>query len=65
MMVDPRVKKLAEVIVNYSVYVKKGERVIISASSESSDLVKEIYRLVLKKGAYPSLRLGLPGINYI
>ena len=63
-MVDPRIKKLAEVIVNYSVFVKKGERVIISASTVAQDLVKEIYKLIIKKGAYPSIHLGIPGTSY-
>ena len=64
-MVDAKIAKLAETIVDYSVYVKKGDNVIISASAESADLVREIYRRVLAKGAFPMLRLGLPGINYI
>ncbi|MBR9682894.1 MAG: aminopeptidase [Candidatus Aenigmarchaeota archaeon] len=64
-MVDPRVKKLAEILVNYSVYVKKGDNVILSSSPEASPLIKEVYRLLIKKGAYPLLRLGLPGLSYI
>ena len=31
-MIDPRVKRLAELLVDYSVFVKKGENVIISGS---------------------------------
>ncbi len=64
-MVDPRVKKVAEILVNYSVKVKKGENVIVSGSNEAGDLIKEIYKLVIKKGAYPSVKVGLAGMNYL
>jgi len=63
-MVDLRIKKLAETIVNYSVFVKKGEKVIIDGDIQSQELVKEIYKLVLKKGAYPLPKVGIPGLGY-
>ncbi len=63
-MSDPRITKLAKTIVDYSVFVKKGERVIISSSTTAQELVKEIYKLVLLKGAYPSIHLGIPGLSY-
>ena len=63
-MSDPRIIKLAKTIVDYSVFVKRGERVIISSSIPAQELVKEIYKLVLKKGAYPSIHLGIPGLSY-
>ncbi len=62
---DPRVKKLACVLVDYSVKVKKGEIVQISSNVEAKDLILEIYRLVIKKGAYPLVSVGLPGMSYI
>ncbi|MEM5804314.1 MAG: aminopeptidase [Candidatus Aenigmatarchaeota archaeon] len=64
-MIDPRVKKLAEVLVDYSVFVKKGENVMISGSSTEADLIREIYRLVIKRGAYPFVDIGVPGMSYI
>lgn len=64
-MVDSRITKEAEILVNHSVNIKKGEYVIISGSNEAEELIKEIYRLVIKKGAYPSVKVGLPGISYI
>ncbi len=64
-MADLRIKKLAELLVDYSIGVKRGDNIIVSASSEASDLVREIYKLIIKRGAYPSLKLGLPGLNYI
>ncbi|MBU3904772.1 MAG: aminopeptidase [Nanoarchaeota archaeon] len=63
-MVDTKITKLAKVIVDYSVFVKKGERVIISSSTPAQELVKEVYKLILKKGAYPVVNLGIPGLSY-
>lgn len=63
-MADERVKKLAKVIVDYSVHIKKGDRVIISGSTLAEPLLAEIYKLVILKGAYPQLNVGLTGLNY-
>jgi len=63
-MVDPRVKKVAEIIVNHSIRTKKGEIVLINSDYGAKDLVLEIYKLVLKKGALPSCNISLPGIAY-
>ena len=64
-MVDPRIKEAARILVDYSTKVKKGENVIISGSSEAAPLIKELYKLVIKKGAYPSVKVGLDGMSYI
>ena len=64
-MVDERIKKLAKVLVDYSLFVKKGENVVISGTVISQELLKEVYKLVLKKGAYPILKVGLPGVSYL
>ena len=50
-MIDPRVTKVAEILVNYSSKVKKGERVAILSDFAGLPLVTEIYRLCLIKGA--------------
>ncbi len=63
-MVDPRLRRLAKVLVDYSLAVKKGNRVVISAGTQAQDIVKEIYKHVLKKGADPVLHLGIPGLGY-
>lgn len=64
-MVDSRVKKLAEVVIDYSAFVKKGEIVVVSGSSTEADLIKEMYRLILKRGAYPQVDISVPGMSYI
>jgi aminopeptidase len=51
-MKDPRIHKLAEVLVTYSTRVKKGDVVLISAAGfEAEPLVKELYTLCIRKGA--------------
>jgi len=51
-MRDARVTAWAEVLVDYSTRVKKGDVVLISAGGfEALPLVKEIYRLCLARGA--------------
>ncbi|MEK7112427.1 MAG: aminopeptidase [Patescibacteria group bacterium] len=50
-LTDPRVKKQAEVLVDYSLKVKKGERVIVVGDFEAKPLMLEIYKLLIKRGA--------------
>ncbi|MBI1912076.1 MAG: aminopeptidase [Deltaproteobacteria bacterium] len=53
-MADPRIKKLASILVHHSISVKKGETVLISASSElAKPLVLEVYKEVMRAGAHP------------
>ena len=57
-------EKYAKVLVEYSTNVQKGELTVISASSpQATPLIKEIYKQVLLKGAYPVIRCGLEGIT--
>lgn len=50
-MSDPRIVKQAEVLVNQSIKLKKGDNVIIATSFEAKPLVYEIYKLLIQKGA--------------
>ena len=56
-MRDPRLAKLAEVLVNYSVGVKPGQLVRIGGPSIAEPLVVEIYRQVIAAGGHPMARL--------
>ena len=64
-MVDERIKKLAEILVDYSTEVKKGDRVIIRTGLEAKDLALEIYKLCLLRGANPWIKVDLPKADYI
>ena len=48
-MVDPRIKKLAEILVNYSIVVKKGSLIKVNIGYEAKELGLEVYKLLLKK----------------
>lgn len=51
-MKDSRVAEMAKVLVDYSTRIKKGDRVLITATGfESAPLVKELYALCLQRGA--------------
>ena len=57
-MQDPRLTKLAQVLVNYSVGVKPGQLVRISGSPVASPLIVEIFREVVKAGGNPLVRMA-------
>lgn len=57
-MRDPRLEKLADVLVNYSVGVKKGQSVRISGAPVAQPLILEIYRKVLLAGGHPLVRMS-------
>jgi aminopeptidase len=50
---DPRVEKLADLLVNYSVAVKPGDLVLVRASTPAEQAGLEIYRHVLLAGGNP------------
>ncbi len=50
-MNDSRIRKQADILVNYSLKVKKGERVVLISDFEAKPLALEVYRLLIKKGA--------------
>ena len=59
-MYNPIINKYADVLVNYSTKVSKGDLVIIYARGyEAQPLVKEIYKLCLINGANPVVRTSM------
>lgn len=65
MPIDERTKKLAKLVVNYSVFVKHDENVVISGSTEAEPFIMALYEEILKAGGHPILRLTIPGLNPI
>lgn len=63
-MADPRVTKLASILVHHSVRVKKGELIVINSSSEAAPLALECYKLILKAGGIPSVNFSMPRFAY-
>jgi aminopeptidase len=57
LMIDSRLVKLADVLVNYSVRVQQGENVLIEAFGIDNALVKELVKKVHQAGGYPHVNL--------
>jgi aminopeptidase len=50
---DTRVHKFAEILVEHSVRVKPGDRILIEATTAAEPLVRELYVQILAKGGQP------------
>lgn len=59
-MRDPRVEKLADVLVDYSTGVKANELVSIRGYHSAEPLMLALYRRCLERGAHPVIRAALP-----
>jgi aminopeptidase len=64
-MTDPRVAKLADLLVNYSLELGPGQLVRIDAATVAAPLVTEIYRSALRAGANPRTRVEVEGLDVI
>jgi len=62
MVSDERTRKLAKLVVDYSVFVKKGENVCISGNTDASGFISALYKEVILAGGHPVLRVSLPGL---
>jgi aminopeptidase len=61
-MADQRIEKLAELLVNYSVGVKPGDKVAIQGESLAEPLYRAIYARVLQAGGNPFFSISPAGI---
>jgi aminopeptidase len=59
------IKKYAKLIVNYSLALKKGDRVLLSSTYLAEELLKEVYAEALKVGAFPEFRIAMNGTEKI
>jgi len=66
-MADLRIEKLADLLVNYSVKVKAGDKVAIQGESLAEPLYKAIFLKVLQAGGHPFFQIspnGIPDLYY-
>jgi len=56
-MLDPRITKLAETLVNYSCGLRKGEKILIETFDIPEEMVIELVREVTKVGGIPLVTL--------
>lgn len=62
-MLDPRVVKLAENLLNHSVRLQEKENIMIEVRGEGKELAKELVKQAYARGAYPYVRLLDPQIE--
>ena len=59
---DPRVKKLAHLLINYSLKLKKGQLLKIQGESVTAPLMQAVFEEALKVGANPYVQVIMPDI---
>ena len=64
-MKDPRVDTLADILVDYSVEVKKDDLVAIKGTYAAEPLILAIYERCLERGAHPMIRATIPSAEPI
>ncbi|MEO0075188.1 MAG: aminopeptidase [candidate division WOR-3 bacterium] len=64
-MKDIRIERWADVLVNYSLGVKKGDLMQIKSTYLADPLIREVYRLALQKGANPYVTYFGEGLTEI
>lgn len=52
-LADPRIKKMADILVNHSIKVQPGEQILIRSTPLAKPLLEEVYRSVLRSGGSP------------
>jgi aminopeptidase len=60
-MSDPRITKLAQVLVHYSLEIKPGDQLILQTSPLAHELNLAIYEEAIKAGAHITVRNQIPG----
>ncbi len=64
-MPDPRVTKLAKVLINYSLKIKPGEQLLIQTTPLADELTLAAYEEAIKAGAHVMVLNQVPGTREI
>ncbi len=64
-MLDPRIEKLAKLLVHYSLGIKKGQNLFIRGTSLAEPLVEAAYKEAILAGAHPVVMVGSPNTQEI
>ena len=64
-MIDPRLTRWADTLVNYSLSLKPDEQVLIRVDEAAIPLAKEVYRVALSVGAHPHVQVLVEGLDEI
>ncbi|MBT7781883.1 MAG: aminopeptidase, partial [Anaerolineae bacterium] len=64
-MPDPRITKLAKVLINYSLKIQPGEQLLIQTSPLADELTMAVYEEAIKAGAHVITMNQVPGLREI
>ena len=59
---DSIYEKYANVLVNYSLDLQKGDKFIIASTYLAEPLIKGVYKAALEVGAFPETVIGINGL---
>jgi aminopeptidase len=59
---DPRLERLADVVVGYSTAVQPGDLVVIEGTPLAAPLLRETFRRVVAAGGHPEVRVAVDGL---
>jgi len=62
-MLDLRIKKLAQLVVKYSIKAKPDQNIMISGGKESIPFLVELYKEIILEKANPVLKFALPNVS--
>jgi aminopeptidase len=62
-MSDPRIQRLADVVVNYSLPLAEGDTVLIQGPALAEELIVELVRAAIRAGAIPRVRPTVEGTD--
>lgn len=62
---NSEIQKIAKILVEHSARVKKGDYVQINAGMPAKELILEVYKQIIQKGAYPVLKTDFEGLSYL
>ncbi len=63
-MIDQRTRKMAKILVDYSLKIQKNDLFIIAGNIAGRPLITEVYNLALKKGAHPTVKVTWDELSY-
>ncbi len=64
-MPDPRVSKLAKVLINYSLNIQPGEQLLIQTTPLADELTMAVYEEAIKAGAHVMTMSRVPGLQEV
>jgi aminopeptidase len=60
-LTDTRIQKFAQILVDHSTQVRKGDRVAITTSTAAEPLVRVLYEHILERGGFPHVLFDFAG----